>query len=122
MTIRAEPSEATHEGGPAPDETPGTTASDGRTTRYRYLIAVVSELETTVTIDQLADVMVRWEDTRRGRTEKSWHDVHEELYHVDLPTLDRAGLLRFDRDDGTVARPGDEQAGDDPSKATHEAN
>lgn len=77
------------------------------TTRYRYLIAVVTGLESTVTIDQLVDVMARWE-AAHGGDEKSWHDVHEELYRVDLPTLDRAGFVEFDTHAGTITEVGAE--------------
>lgn len=75
----------------------------GSVSRYRYLIALVSELETTVTIDQVVDAMLEWE-AENGTTadEKSRHDVQEELYLVDLPTLDRAGFVEFDPDTGTL--------------------
>lgn len=84
----------------------GTSPEVGRvdeTTRYQYLIAVVEGLETAVTIDLLVDAMVEWEVVHSDGDEKSWHDVHEELYLVDLPTLNRVGLLEFDEDTGTVA-------------------
>lgn len=94
------------DGHPAPDDaSTSASASGGRTTRYRYLIAVVSDLESTVTIDQLVDVMAHWEATHGSATGKTWHDIHEELYRVDLPTLDRADLLEFDADAGTVTGP-----------------
>lgn len=86
---------------------PGDRRSDGRddrSTRYRYLIGVVGQLDRTVTIDQLADVMVQWEPG--DGASKSWHDIHEELYVVDLPTLDQAGILEFDADAGTVEADG----------------
>lgn len=108
MTIRAEvdPSVPTGDERPSAGEaSTSASASGGRTTRYRYLIAVVSDLESTVTIDQLVDVMVRWEAVHGEATEKSWHEIHEELYRVDLPTLDRADLLEFDADAGTVTGP-----------------
>lgn len=73
---------------------------EDRSTRYRYLIDVVGQLDRPVTIDQLADVMVRWEQV--DEASKSWHDIHEELYVVDLPTLDQAGILEFDPQAGTV--------------------
>jgi hypothetical protein len=111
MTTRAgaDQSVPARDHGPAPSE---TTASEsdvgGRPTRYRYLIAVVTELEATVTIDQLVDAMTQWEAVHDEATEKSWHDVHEELYLVDLPTLDRAGVLEFDAEAGTVAHADDQ--------------
>lgn len=75
----------------------------GRVSRYRYLIAVVSELETTVTIDQVVDAMLEWETVYGVATEeRSRHDVQEELYLVDLPTLDRAGFVEFDPNTGTL--------------------
>ncbi|WP_255194913.1 DUF7344 domain-containing protein [Halorarius litoreus] len=75
----------------------------GRVSRYRYLIAVVSGLETTVTIDQVVDAMLEWEAAYGAAAdEKSRHDVQEELYLVDLPTLDRAGFVEFDPNTGTL--------------------
>jgi hypothetical protein len=106
MTTRAgaDQSAPAHDQGPASSDIPTVESTpDSRPTRYRYLIAAVAELEGTVTIDQLVDVMTQWEAVHDERTEKSWHDVHEELYLVDLPTLDRAGLLEFDVQTGTVA-------------------
>jgi hypothetical protein len=107
MTTRAgaDPSVPAHEHGPASSDSPTVESTgDSRSTRYRYLIAAVAEIEGAVTIDQLVDVMIQWEAGNDAGTEKSWHDVHEELYLVDLPTLDRAGLLEFEVETGTVAR------------------
>lgn len=106
MTTRAGADSAAYERRPAPDES-STIAHlvSTRSTRYRYLVAVVEELEATVTIDQLVDAMVQWERAQDDTTEKSWHDVHEELYLVDLPTLDRASCLTFDAETGTVTQP-----------------
>lgn len=71
--------------------------------RYLYLIAVVEELDETVTLDRVVDVMVRWEyDGDLGSPQRTWHDVHEELYLVDLPVLDEAGYVEFDAERGLV--------------------
>lgn len=77
---------------------------EDRSSRYRYLIGVVGKLDRSVTIDQLADVMVQWEHD--DEASKTWHDIHEELYVVDLPTLDQAGILEFDPQAGTVRADG----------------
>jgi hypothetical protein len=66
-------------------------------------VAVVDECQLPITIDHLVDVMHAWETaTGQGETAKSWHDVHHELHSVDLPTLDRAGLVEFDAETGIV--------------------
>lgn len=86
------------------ESSPVERRGQGPSTRYRYLIAIVSEIDHEVTIDRLVDRMARWErEVEGGRGERTWHDVHEELYRVDLPVLDRAGFLEFDVDRGIVA-------------------
>lgn len=106
MTIRAgaDATTSTYTGRSVPEETSSGDV-DGRSTRYSHLITVVARMETPVTIDQLADAMTRWEASHDEGDEKTWHDVHEELYLVDLPTLDRAGLVAFDATAGTIAHP-----------------
>lgn len=93
------------EDGLAPEESPAVERRDhGPSTRYRYLLAVVSEIDHEVTIDRLVDRMARWErEVDGGRGERTWHDVHEELYRVDLPVLDQAGFLEFDVERGIVS-------------------
>lgn len=89
----------------APPETRqrASPADVDQTTRYRYLIASVEEFQSTVTLDQLVDVMLQWEMALSDEEcQKTWHDIHEELYLVDLPTLDRAGFVEFDTTTGIV--------------------
>lgn len=76
--------------------------------RYRHLLALVDELETPSTIDELVDPVFARECGGEGRRpSKSWSDVHEELYLIGLPALDRIGLLEFDAQRGIVdAAPG----------------
>lgn len=100
-----DPSGPAGEEGLTPEEsTSEERRSRGRSTRYRYLLAVVSEIDYPVTIDRLVDPMVHWEDeVAGGAGERTWHDVHEELYRVDLPVLDRAGFVEFDAERGIVS-------------------
>jgi hypothetical protein len=75
----------------------------GRSTRYRYLISLLKQVDTPVTIDRVVDPMFRWEhELTEGESSKSWGDVHEELFLVDLPVLERAGFVEFDRESGLV--------------------
>lgn len=75
--------------------------------RYRYLRLLVSTFETPRTVDLFADAMLEWEQSaRQGTASKSWSDVHQELFEVDLPLLEEVGALSFDRDAGTVAETG----------------
>lgn len=90
--------------------TDGSTSDESprysRSTRYRYLLALTAELDRPVTIDRLVDPMVHWEDELEGDADgRSWHDIHEELYRVDLPVLDSAGLLEFNVENGLVYGP-----------------
>jgi hypothetical protein len=74
-----------------------------RESRYGYLAATVDDLGSPMTIDRLVDAMCAWESaSTTGDASKSWHDVHQELHSVDLPTLDRAGLVEFDAAEGIV--------------------
>ena len=74
-----------------------------RESRYGYLAATVDDLGAPVTIDRLVDAMCTWETaSTTGDASKSWHDVHQELHSVDLPTLDRAGVVEFDAAEGIV--------------------
>lgn len=79
------------------DQPPGT--------RYSYLIALLGRLEGQVTIDRVTDAVHEWErehtESASGRT---WFDIHEELYLVDLPVLDRAGIVSFDTGRGIVSK------------------
>lgn len=81
------------------------SSTPDRSTRYRYLLALAADLDRPVTIDRLVDPMFDWEEAAGGTRERSWHDVHEELYRVDLPVLDSAGLLEFDVENGLVSGP-----------------
>lgn len=84
-------------------------ASDGARppgTRYSYLIALLGRLDGRVTIDQIADAVHRWErETTGADGERTWYDIHDELFRVDLPVLDRAGVVTFDRTRGLVLAP-----------------
>lgn len=102
-------------GSPGADATATADESAGRgsdgvsqSTRYRYLIPLVKQMDTPTTIDLFVDPMLRWEnELTEGESTKSWADVHEELYLVDLPVLDRMGVIEFDRSVGLVAVDGE---------------
>lgn len=99
---RAEGTETT----PESDERPADPSMGGvsRSTRYRHLIPLLEQADTPVTIDRVVDPMFRWEhELTEGESSKTWGDVHEELFLVDLPVLDRAGFIEFDRGSGVVA-------------------
>lgn len=80
----------------------GATAGGdaGPTWRYRYLIRLAEGFDPPATVDEFADQVYEWERERGVR--KSWTDVHEELYRIDLPVLDGAGLVEFDVEQGLV--------------------
>lgn len=91
------------------DESAGRSSGGvSQSTRYRYLIPLVKQMDTPATIDLLVDPMLRWEhELTEGESTKSWADVHEELFLVDLPVLDRMGVVEFDRSVGLVAVDGE---------------
>lgn len=89
------------------EETPtarcDTTAS-APGTRYSYLIALLGRLDGQVTIDRVTDAVHEWErDHDESAGDRTWFDVHEELYLVDLPVLDRADIVEFDTARGIVS-------------------
>ncbi|WP_254820923.1 DUF7344 domain-containing protein [Haloglomus halophilum] len=81
----------------ATDRPPGT--------RYSYLIALLGRLEGQVTIDRVTDAVHEWEhEHTESASDRTWFDIHEELYLVDLPVLDRAGIVSFDTGRGIVSK------------------
>lgn len=91
------------------EETAATARTETATgsaprTRYSYLIALLGRLDGTVTIDRVTDAVHEWErDHGEATGDRTWFDVHEELYLVDLPVLDRADIVEFDTGRGIVA-------------------
>ena len=83
---------------------PGGTPPDGSarvTVDHDELVDLVGEIETPATLDRVADAVFR-RRVRANALSKSWHDIHEELYRVDLPQLNSAGRLEFDEKRGLV--------------------
>ena len=83
---------------------PGGTPLDGPaqfTVDHDELIELVDDIETPATLDRVADVVFR-RRVRANAISKSWYDIHEKLYRVDLPHLDSAGQLEFDEERGLV--------------------
>lgn len=75
--------------------------------RYHYLRLLLASVDTPTTVDVFADAMLAWErNARRGSPSKSWSDVHQELFDVDLPVLAEVGPVEFDPGTGTVATAG----------------
>ncbi len=68
------------------------------------VVATLDELETPVTVDEIADRLV----SNESCDIETWGDVHERLYHGELPALDEAGVVTFDAEQGTVDVPSDE--------------
>jgi hypothetical protein len=101
--VTADCQSAVGPGEPTPSADESATDDRRATGRYSYMITMVEDLHTPATIDQLVDRMYEWERERGpDRDEKSWNDVHRELYLVDLPVLDRTGALTFDIDRGVI--------------------
>lgn len=64
------------------------------------LLAVIDELQTPVTIDEITDQLIR---PARPSIE-TWAGVHERLHRDRLPALDRSGEIDFDEAQGIVER------------------
>lgn len=82
--------------------------------RRRRLLAVVADRPSPVPVDDLA---ARLADDPRGESSLDRRSVLIDLRHAQLPTLDDAGLIEWDRDAATVALATD--ALDDPAFQTH---
>lgn len=63
------------------------------------LVAVLEEVDTPATVDEVADQLI---DPGDRLDIETWGDVHEHLYRVDLPELDAAGVIEFDAERGIV--------------------
>jgi hypothetical protein len=69
--------------------------------RYSHLVELVEELRTPVTLDRVVDgVFERL--VAADRPPGSWHDLHEDLYRVDLPMLDDIDQLEVDVKHGLI--------------------
>lgn len=56
-----------------------------------------------MTIDELADRIVAWEDQRSAtQSSPDRRDIRAELHDVDLPALDERGVIDFNADEGIV--------------------
>lgn len=78
-----------------------------RSTRRKRIVGLLDELDTPVTVDQLVDELQAVEGPE-GPDTATWEQLHERLHDEDLPTLDRAGLLVFDDEQGLVTNCGRE--------------
>lgn len=65
------------------------------------LVAEIDELNTPVTVDEVADQLV---GSERPPVE-TWASIHEQLHEVRLPALADTGNLVFDKSQGLVERP-----------------
>ncbi|MFC5367581.1 DUF7344 domain-containing protein [Salinirubrum litoreum] len=107
---------------PGPDEGERTTLS-GRTLDDRPGFGGVSEADRRArivslvtertgrehTVGDLAAAMVAWLDESNDGMTPTETEVHETLYEVDLPALERQGKLVFDPETGRVTVPGDDR-------------
>lgn len=64
------------------------------------LVTLIETMPTPVMIDQVVDAVVQ--ERANPCPSKSWHDVHEELYLVELPALDATDRISFDGQRGLV--------------------
>lgn len=65
------------------------------------LVAVLDGMHTPVTVDEVADRLVR---PKRPSLD-TWANVHEQLHQHRLPALDADGVIEFDAERGVVDLP-----------------
>ena len=66
--------------------------------RRRFVVSYLQDCRRTK-LDELADVVTGWEESRRGdaiATREKREAVAVRLHHVDLPKLAAAGVLEYD--------------------------
>ena len=64
------------------------------------LVAVLDEMSTPVTVDEVTDELI---EPARPSIE-TWATVHERLHQDRLPALDAAGAIEFDETQGMIER------------------
>lgn len=77
----------------------GPTASDFIPASDPDLYAVLEEMETPTTVDEVVDHLIQ----PANPSIETWADVHERLYEERLPALDESGSVEFDHVRGTVS-------------------
>ncbi|SEV98997.1 hypothetical protein [Natrinema salifodinae] len=98
VTFVYEPREERSESGADSDD--GDRASELLPATDTELLAVLDDLDTPVTVDELADELI---GPRRPPIE-TWAGVHERLCRHRLPALDASGALSFDESQGLIER------------------
>ena len=89
---------------PAGPGVPNRARTNRRRERRRQIERVVTERGEPLTIDALTDLVMEWElDRSDGSLARS--DLREQLYEVDLPSLERRGALTLEADHGLVRAP-----------------
>lgn len=66
--------------------------------RRRFVVSYLQDCR-RAKLDELADVVTGWEESRRGdaiATREKRDKVAVRLHHVDLPKLDAAGVIVYD--------------------------
>lgn len=76
----------------------GPAASDFIPPSDPDLCAVLEEMETPTTVDEVVDHLIQ----PANPPIETWADVHERLYEERLPALDESGSIEFDHVRGTV--------------------
>ncbi|WP_231587941.1 hypothetical protein [Halostagnicola sp. A56] len=80
------------------DHFTGPPASEFLPASDPTLCAILEEMETPATVDEITDHLVE----PSNPPIETWADVHERLYEERLPALEASGAIAFDRDRGTV--------------------
>lgn len=96
--------------------TDGSDASDGQelsteaifetlsSRRRRYALHYLAQTEEVVTVRKLSEQLAAWENRvdRRMVTPKQRKRVYTALHQTHLPTMDRLGVVAYDRNRGTI--------------------
>lgn len=73
--------------------------------RRRYVLHYLMQVDGPVTVRDLCEQIAAWEHhiERRVVTPKQRKRVYTALHQTHLPTMDRLGVIEYDKDRGTVA-------------------
>jgi len=72
--------------------------------RRRYALHYLAQLDDSVTVRDLSEQIAAWENRieRRTVTPKQRKRVYTALHQTHLPTMDRLGVIEYDKDRGTI--------------------
>ncbi|WP_164471670.1 winged helix-turn-helix domain-containing protein [Halosimplex salinum] len=70
--------------------------------RRLRVVRCLKEAGETLALEELAERVTRWEREEDGADDVDVDTVHASLYHVHVPKLSEAGIVRYRKDESKV--------------------